>query len=388
VLSPEFLGPLPDPAGLAADLAQALGQARDFQDTLDVLRRWKGEREFQVGVQMLRGLLPAPRMGAALADTAAAALGALQSAVIAEFTRVHGRVPGGEFAVVAFGKLGGREMTVTSDLDLIFLWDAPGITDNSDGDKPLAAGLYYQRLAQRFINAVTAPTGEGKLYEVDLRLRPSGSKGPLATNLEGFITYQRDNAWTWEHLALTRARPLTGTPAFRDRIGKAIREALLRPRDVSRLTADVADMRALMAREHPAKQPWDIKYWRGGLIDIEFVAQYLQLRHGAAHPEILATNTADAVERAVTARVLAPEDGRALLESLRLWQTVQGLLRLSVGAQVDPGQFPPGLQRALARAADAVDFPVLEANMLDRSARALAIFEALIPSTRAPEKQA
>jgi glutamate-ammonia-ligase adenylyltransferase len=347
-----------------------------------VLRRWKGEREFQVGVQMLRGLLPAPRVGAALADTAEAALGTLQAAVIAEFARIHGRVPNSEFAVVAFGKLGGREMTVTSDLDLIFLWDAPDVTDTSDGEKPLPAGLYYQRLAQRFINAITAPTGEGKLYEVDLRLRPSGSKGPLATNLDGFITYQRDNAWTWEHLALTRARPITGTQAFQARIAAAVREALLRPRDEAKLTADVADMRALMAREHPAKEPWDIKYWRGGLIDIEFIAQYLQLRHGAAHPEMLATTTAEALDRAIAAGVLSREDGHILLGALSLWQVVQGLLRLSMGAQVDPAQFPPGLKRSLARAADAVDFPALEANMLDRSARALAIFEKLIPPAR------
>jgi len=380
VLSQAFLDPLPDTARLEADLRHALRQARDFQDTLDVLRRWKGEREFQVGVQMLRGLLPAPRVGAALADTAEVAIGALQSAVVEEFARVHGRVANGEFAVVAYGKLGGREMTVTSDLDLIFLWDAPDVTETSNGEKPLPAGLYYQRLAQRFINAVTAPTGEGKLYEMDLRLRPSGSKGPLATNLDGFITYQRKDAWTWEHLALTRARPITGTPAFRARVAATIREALLRPRDVAKLTSDVAEMRALMAREHPAKQPWDIKYWRGGLIDIEFIAQYLQLRHAATHPGMLTTNTAEALDRAVAAGVLARADGLALLGALSLWQVVQGLLRLSMGSQVDPAQFPPGLRRSLARAADAVDFAALEANMRDRSAQALAIFEALIPS--------
>ncbi len=380
VLSQAFLDPLPDTVRLEADLRHALRQARDFQDTLDVLRRWKGEREFQVGVQMLRGLLPAPRVGAALADTAEVAIGALQSAVLEEFARVHGRVANGEFAVVAYGKLGGREMTVTSDLDLIFLWDAPDATEASDGEKPLPAGLYYQRLAQRFINAVTAPTGEGKLYEVDLRLRPSGTKGPLATNLDGFITYQRKDAWTWEHLALTRARPITGTPAFRARVAASIREALLRPRDVAKLTSDVAEMRALMAREHPAKQPWDIKYWRGGLIDIEFIAQYLQLRHAASHPGMLTTNTAEALDRAVAAGVLARADGVALLGALSLWQVVQGLLRLSMGAQVDPAQFPPGLRRSLARAADAVDFAALEANMRDRSAHTLAIFEALIPS--------
>ncbi len=383
VLSPEFLSRPPEALALAADLGQALSQARDFQDTLDVLRRWKGEREFQVGVQMLNGLLPTGEAGTVLADIAQTTLAALQPAVEAEFVRVHGRVPGGDLAIVAYGKLGGREMTVTSDLDLIFLWDAPAETETSDGEKKLPVSLYYQRLVQRFLNAVTAPTGEGKLYEIDLRLRPSGNKGPIATNLDGFVTYQHDNAWTWEHLALTRARPITGASAFQSRIAAAIGEVLTRPRDPVKLTTDVAEMRALMAREHKARTPWDIKHWRGGLIDVEFIAQYLQLRHASTHPSILATNTASALARAVDAGVLAPADGETLRQALRLWQTVQGLLRLTLEGDFDPAEAPAGVKQALARATEAVDFAALEANMIDRSARVLAIFEALIPSAPA-----
>jgi glutamate-ammonia-ligase adenylyltransferase len=379
VLSTGFLAAPPDATRLADDLYQALGQTRDFQDTLDVLRRWKAEHEFQIGVQMLGSVIGATYAGAALSDVAETALVALQPAVEMEFIRAHGRVPGGAFAVVAFGKLGGREMTVTSDLDLIFLWDAPEGAETSDGEKKLPVSLYYQRLATRFINAITAPTGEGKLYELDLRLRPSGSKGPLATNLDGFVTYQRDNAWTWEHLALTRARPLTGSGAFKTRIAATIREVLVRPRDLAKLTHDVAEMRALMAREHSAKHPWDIKHWRGGLIDIEFIAQYLQLRNASSHPSILATNTAVALQRCMAAGVLSEADGGDLLEALRLWQTVQGLLRLSLEGDFDPANAPAGLKQALARAAGVVDFAALEANMTARSARALQIFERLLP---------
>jgi [glutamine synthetase] adenylyltransferase / [glutamine synthetase]-adenylyl-L-tyrosine phosphorylase len=383
VLSTDFLAAPPDGERLRADLDQALDVVLDFQDILDVLRRWRGEREFQVGVQMLHGFIDARYAGGALSDIAETTLATLQPAVEAEFARAHGRVPGGAFAVVAFGKLGGREMTVTSDLDLIFLWDAPEDVETSDGAKPLPVSLYYQRLAQRFINAITAPTGEGKLYELDLRLRPSGNKGPLATNLDGFIAYQAKDAWTWEHLALTRARPITGPAAFRERIAATIRDVLVRPRDLAKLTRDVAEMRALMAREHPAKQPWDIKHWRGGLIDVEFIAQYLQLRHAAKHPEMLATNTALALQRALDIGVLAEADGQVLLDALRLWQAVQGLLRLSLEGDFDPTDSPPGLKQALARAALAVDFAALEANMLDRSARALAVFESLIPPVAA-----
>jgi len=388
VLSTEFLARPPEAPQLAADLDRTLAIGRDFQDTLDLLRRWKAEREFQVGVQMLNGLLPANIGGTILADIAETTIAALQQAVIDEFARVHGRVPGGELAVVALGKLGGREMTVTSDLDLIFLWDAPADIDASNGEKSLPVSLYYQRLAQRFINAVTAPTGEGKLYEIDLRLRPSGNKGPIATNLDGFIAYQRDDAWTWEHMALTRARPITGTPGFRRRIEDTVRAVLTRPRDPEKLAKDVADMRALMAREHKAGSLWEIKHWRGGLIDVEFIAQYLQLRHAAMRPSILATNTASALTRAIDAGVLSPENGKTLLEALRLWQTVQGLLRLSLEGDIDPAEFPPGLRAALARAAGAVDFPALEANMREFAAGVLDIYERLVrPQPSAERKE-
>ncbi len=378
VLGDEFRRPPPDLTGLAADLAQALSQARDFQDTLDVLRRWKSEREFQVGVQMLQNLLPASRAGAALADIAEAAIGALQPAVEAEFAKAHGRVPGGAMAVVAYGKLGGREMTVTSDLDLILLWDAPEGVEQSDGPKPLPVSLYYQRLAPRLINAVTAPTGEGKLYEIDLRLRPSGNKGPIATNLDGFVTYQRGEAWTWEHLALTRARALTGPETLRRRIAETIRSVLIAPRDQAKLRADVVSMRELMAREHPARLPWNIKHWRGGLIDIEFIAQYLQLSHGATHPAMLSPNTAQALDNAVKAGVLDKTAGSELREALGLSQTVQGLTRLTLEGDFDPGEAPEALKRALAAAAKAVDFDDLEAKIRARTQRAHALFEQLI----------
>jgi glutamate-ammonia-ligase adenylyltransferase len=390
VLSVQFLTRPPDAPQLAEDLHRALHEARDFQDTLDVLRRWKGEREFQIGVQMLHGFITATFAGDALANIAECTLAELQSAVEQEFARTHGRVPGGALATVAYGKLGGREMTVTSDLDLIFVWDAPDGIESSDGAKPLPVSLYYQRLAQRLINAISAPTGEGKLYEIDLRLRPSGSKGPLATNLEGFVAYQRDNAWTWEHLALTRARPITGAATFQARIREAIRSVLTRPRDPVKLATEVAEMRTLMAREHPAKLPWDIKHWRGGLIDVEFIAQYLQLRYAAIRPGILATNTAAALLRAIDDGVIAPDQGQRLQDALRLWQTVQGLIRLTYEGEFDPAAASAGLKLALARAANEVDFAALEAKMRERSSQVLAIFNALIPpptSQPAPQAQ-
>src|SRR5437763_633844 len=210
VLTAEFSAPLPDRAGLAADLAGLTAGARDFQDMLDILRRWTNERRFQIGVQLLRRDIEGARTGMALADIAETALAALLPAVTAEFARAHGEVPGGAFVVVALGRLGSREMSLASDLDLILIYEAPEDSPGSEGPRPIAVSTYYGRLGQRLISAITAPTGEGKLYEGDMRLRPSGESGPIASSLAAFAQYQRASAWTWEHMALTRARPSAG----------------------------------------------------------------------------------------------------------------------------------------------------------------------------------
>src|SRR5262249_47674656 len=210
VLTEGFFAPFPDRAGLTAELDQLLAGTRDFQDTLDTLRRWAGERRFRVGVLLLRGALDGSRAGTVLADIADAALAALLPAVEADFSRRHGRTPGGAFAVIGMGRLGSREMTLASDLDLILIYDAPSSSEGSDGPHPLPVTTYFARLSQRLIGAITAMTGEGRLYEVDMRLRPSGASGPIASSLTGFTRYQQQAAWTWEHMALTRARAVAG----------------------------------------------------------------------------------------------------------------------------------------------------------------------------------
>ncbi|MBL8836054.1 MAG: bifunctional [glutamine synthetase] adenylyltransferase/[glutamine synthetase]-adenylyl-L-tyrosine phosphorylase [Alphaproteobacteria bacterium] len=383
VLSPEFYRELPDRATLAAELADMLRQARDFQDALDYARRWKNDRVFQVGVQMLRGLVGAARAGAALANIAETAVAALQPAVEAEFARAHGVVPGGHLAVVAYGKLGSRELTLTSDLDLVFLYETPEGVETSNGTRPLPVSLYYIRLASRIINAVTAATGEGKLYELDTRLRPSGSKGPIAANIAGFAAYYESDAWTWEHMALTRARAITGPDALRARIDAAIRTLLCRRRDPATLAADVAGMRALIEREHRKAGAWDIKHRVGGLIDVEFIAQYVQLRDAAERPEILAANTAAALAAATAAGALPAEDGTALQRALALWQALQAALRLYADPAYDMQDAPHQVGAALARAAGVADFAALEALVPETGAKVRAIFQRLLPPEQA-----
>ncbi|MBW7851238.1 MAG: bifunctional [glutamine synthetase] adenylyltransferase/[glutamine synthetase]-adenylyl-L-tyrosine phosphorylase [Rhodospirillales bacterium] len=378
VLSEDFLAPPPPPEELDSDLDRVLADARDYQEILDLCRRWTNDRKFQVGMQTLRGLLDPAASSRALTDIADTVISRLHPRVEDEFARLHGRVPGAGVAIVAMGKMGGREMTATSDLDLIIIYEVPPEVEQSNGPKPLLPGVYFARLTQRLLNAITAKTGEGLLYEVDMRLRPSGHAGPIASSLEAFVRYHDEMAWTWEHMAMTRARVISGPPDLAERVRAVIDRTLCRPRDPDRLLRDVADMRARMAREHRGESLWDGKHVRGGLIDIEFITQYLLLRHAHAHPGILATNTAAMIERLRDARLLAKGDAALLIEALRLWSAVQAVLRLTIAGRFDEATAPEGLKSKLARAAGQQDFAALKRSLAVHGAEVRSLFAAIV----------
>jgi glutamate-ammonia-ligase adenylyltransferase len=367
VLSPDFYKPPPGRTELEVELDAALalsaGAGPGYEETLDSARRWSRDRQFQVGVQFLRGIVDAGAACAALSDIADAVIARLLPATEAEFARQHGRVPGAAFAVLALGKLGGRELSATSDLDLVFVYDAPAGVEQSDGPKPLAVSHYYARFAPRLLNALAAPTAEGPLYHVDLRLRPAGDKGPLASSFAAFRQYQRRDAWTWEHMALTRARFVAGGAALGQKAMALVREIMTLPRDPEILLADVADMRRRIADQHAARSIWDVKHVRGGLVDVEFIAQYLQLRHAAARPEILAPNIEATYRRLGAAGLLAAAEADALAAAARLLQQVQAMLRLTIEKHFDEAEATDGLKAALARAAGADSFEALKARL-------------------------
>jgi glutamate-ammonia-ligase adenylyltransferase len=287
-------------------------------------------------------------------------------------------VPGGAMAVVAMGKLGGREMTAASDLDLIAVYDFDAEAAASDGPKPLSPTHYYTRLTQRLISALSAQTAEGNLYEVDMRLRPSGQKGPVATQLSSFMHYQQHEAWTWEHMALTRARVVSGPPALRAAVEQAIRSALVRPRDPAKIAHDVRDMRALIEREKGGKGLWELKLARGGLIDLEFIAQYLQLVHAHAHPGVLSTNTATALTNLERAGLLPRRAADVLLPAVRLFGNLTQVLRLCVDGPFVPEKAADGLKALLVRAGEAPDFTRLEADLAARQAEVAALFNEIV----------
>jgi [glutamine synthetase] adenylyltransferase / [glutamine synthetase]-adenylyl-L-tyrosine phosphorylase len=271
--------------------------------------------------------------------------------------------------VLAMGKLGGREMTANSDLDLIVVYDFDPARPESDGERPLHAAHYFARFTQRLVNALTTRTNYGRLYDVDMRLRPSGRSGPVATSITSFESYQRHEAWTWEHLALTRARVVSGAPALAARVEAVIRDVLRTPRDALPLAADVIDMRRAIAAEKGDGARWDLKYAAGGLIDLEFIAQYLQLAHAAAAPGILDNATASVFDKAVQEGILGAEDADVLRPATRLYQDLGQILRLCVAAPFDPKTAGTGLTELLARAADVPDFATLDAHLAETQER-------------------
>ncbi|MBS0254369.1 MAG: bifunctional [glutamine synthetase] adenylyltransferase/[glutamine synthetase]-adenylyl-L-tyrosine phosphorylase [Proteobacteria bacterium] len=274
-----------DVASLVADFTAGEG-AEDYERLLDRVRRRVGELRFALGVQLVEGAQDPLEVAAALARVAEAAIATLVPAAEAEFARVHGGVPGGELVLLGLGRLGGAALTPASDLDLVYLFTGDFAAE-SDGGRPLGATLYFNRLAQRITAALSVPTAEGALYEVDTRLRPQGAKGPLAVSIEGFASYQAGEAWTWEHMALCRARVVHGSAGARAALEAIIADTLRSPRDPAALQAEVLEMRGRMAQHKPARGPLDVKLARGGLVDLEFMIHFCQLRDGVAlRPEL------------------------------------------------------------------------------------------------------
>ena len=383
VLASGFFDPLPGRAALGVDLGRLLDRARHTEELLDFVRRWVAERKFQIGVQVLRGRLDGEAAGSAFADVAEAALAELLPRIATEFARAYGTVAGGAIAVLGLGKLGGREMTWASDLDLIFIYDAPNDAESAGGLQSLPAPTYYARLSQRFINALTAVTAEGPLYEVDMRLRPSGTAGPVASSLEAFRRYHRELAWTWEQMALTRARPLAGDVALRARAMAEVRSVLVRPRDADALARDVVEMRERIADAHRKPASFDVKHRRGGMVDIEFIAQYLQLRDAARAAQVLHPNTRNALTALAAAGSLASADVETLSHALALWRNVQGLVKLTVPEPFDETGTPAAIKALLAHGAGAIDFARLKRDM-DAAARdAYGLFRRLVEGAAA-----
>jgi [glutamine synthetase] adenylyltransferase / [glutamine synthetase]-adenylyl-L-tyrosine phosphorylase len=374
LIDPSFFGELPDENRLNKELTRSLSATRTYEDFLDAIRLFGQEQMFLIGARILSGSVSAERAGEVFARLAEILIRALHAKVQEDFAATHGRMRSEQIAIMALGRLGAREMTASSDLDLIVIYDFDQEHPNSDGERSLYGAQYFARLTQRLINALTVQTNYGVLYAVDMRLRPSGRSGPLATQIDGFASYQEREAWTWEHMALTRARVISGAPEFAARVEAILREVLCRKRDAASTAADVVEMRAAIAKEKGDGDPWDLKYAAGALVDIEFIAQYLQLVHAADIAEILDTSTARTLEKAARLGVLKPEDADVLRPAVTLFHNLTQILRLCLPGRFDPAAASAGVLALLARAGDLPDFPALQAHVAETQRQVRACF--------------
>jgi glutamate-ammonia-ligase adenylyltransferase len=384
VLDPHVLGSRLDEDAIDDLLIKSFAVAREasagdpMQEVLDTARIIGSEQKFLIGVRELTGSISAAGAGFAYAIVAERLIAGLLREVSRQMQEEHGRVPGGSAVVIAMGKLGGREMTSASDVDLILVYDFDRGAEQSDGPRPLAPQHYYTRLTQRLINAISARTAEGDLYEVDMRLRPSGQMGPVATQLSSFASYQANEAWTWEHMALTRARVIAGSPDLSARVETEIRKVLTIRRDRSQIAADIRNMRERIEAEKGTTDIWHLKQVRGGLVDLEFITQHLQLIFAADHPRILNQTTLVALDAAASEGLISAEDHRRLSAAGQLLHDLTQILRLTLEGPFHPLSAPEGLKSLLVRAGEAESFADLERKLKQSLADVREAFERLI----------
>jgi len=374
LVDPRFFGAMPKRDEIARRLEVLLADAPSYEDFLDRLRMFGQEGLFLIGTRILSGTVSARLAGAAFADIAEGIVRAIHGLVLEQFVAQYGEIKGQRTAIVAMGRLGSREMTASSDLDLILIYDFDHDYPDSSGPKSLSGAQYFARLTQRLIGAFTARTNYGLLYDIDMRLRPSGRSGPVATRLDAFAHYQDKDAWTWEHMALTRARVISGAPDLADEIEAIIRNVLMRRRDRELIANDVLEMRQAIADEKGESDVWDLKYAAGGMMDIEFAAQFLQLVHAADHPDILDKSTLQVLEKATRLGLLAQGDADVLRPAARLYQDLGQILRLCLNERFRPETAGIDLMNLLARAADEPDFSTLEARVKDTQSEVRRIF--------------
>lgn len=345
-----------------------LNEHVSFDAALDAWRRYHREQDFLIGHRLLHGLIDASDAGPYWSDLADETIREMAAAAERETVSRYGPVPG-RWGIFAMGKLGGRELTAGSDLDIIVVYDAD----------PLEAQTWYTRFTQRLITALTAPTAEGELYEVDMRLRPSGRAGPVAVSLPAFERYQNADAWTWEHMALTRLRPVAGDPAFSEIIMHIACEAILAraKADDGTISKDISDMRQRLYREKPGQGLWDLKSAEGGLVDAEFIVQQDMLL--SAEPEAVVSNLREAISRSSL-----PDETQDLLKrGVTFLQSLQQVQRLALGPEIQADRLPEGLKDRLCRAVSVKDFAALEADLssVKSGIHALAVKKLQLPAT-------
>lgn len=378
VIGGAFFDPWPGGGVLGQDLADGLAAEDDYETKLDTARSWCKEWTFRIGVHHLRGLISGRDAGRQYAELASAVIAALAPIVVEQFAIKHGPPPGRGLAVLGMGSLGGCQMTSKSDLDLIVIYD-PQDVDSSDGPRPLASRTYYARLTQALITALTAPMARGRLYEVDMRLRPSGTQGPVATSLGAFENYQCNDAWVWEHLALTRARVICGEQTLAQDVEAVRKDVLRRSKSRAVVLAEVSEMRARLSAAKQPKGVLDVKNGAGRMVDVELLAQAGALLAGEADRGIDAGLSA-----AQRCGWLRPDQVQTLRQSYELYQEVQMACRLLRDKPLDVSAMGEGAARFVCRVSQKDEMGALVQELEQRYESCQKIAEAALVTEGEP----
>lgn len=363
VLFSDFYEALPDKTQLTEQARERLAFVRDTEEALDHLTYLRNERQFQAGVQFLKGMIGAAQLGRFLTSLAEVVIKEVLAAIQTEFEKTYGRIAGAEFSIIALGKCGSREMTFHSDLDLVFVYKVEDFEALSDGDKPFSASVYYNRFAQRLVNAFSNLNRGGKLYDIDTRLRPSGKQGLLAVSDKALSHYFEELAWTFEYMAFTKARAMAGDATLSAWLTDFIRTQITKPRDAEKLRTDVHEMRTRMEEGHPAENIWDLKHVRGGLTDIDFIAQYLLLLHAPNHAGTPIGNSDQILTWCKKCELLDKNTITTLVKANEFLNQLFHLLRLCAGGVLDEEKTQQGLKKLLCESVNAPDFETLKETL-------------------------
>ncbi len=374
VLDPTFFDPPGDKKELNNSLQGFLADARNYEEILEATRKWLNEMRFQIGLQLLESLITIKEAGKYRATLAEVVLGALLPEVKNDFAKRNGTVPGGQLAVIALGSFGGRELTQGSDLDLVLLYDAPPDARAKKG-KGLYASQYYIRLGQHFLTALSAMMGAGKLYDVDLRLRPSGRWGPLVVTLDAFSDYQKSSAWSWEHMALTRARVVAANAKFGKTIEAAIAEILSLKRTPAKLARQMDEGRQKYFDELGSENIWSVRQVRGGLVDAEYILQFHLLKEGHKHPGIFNPDFETALGNLEQVKAITKKDAAGLLKAHDFYLEIHGLLRLCHAENPNFEDLSPSLLSLMAGATEIPNVKGLNAALKETQARVYALYQ-------------
>ena len=369
VLEPGFFDVKPGVELWKQALDRSLDQARDYEDGLDRVRVFAAEQRFLIGIRLISGAATPAEAGEMFSLLAETLLVAMAKWVEKVFVEEHGRVLGSSYALVAMGNLGTHELTAGSDLDVMMIYEYPPETDESDGRRSLHASQYYGRFTQRLIAAMNAPTAQGVVYELDFRLRPHGAAGPLATSLIALQQHYENHAWTWEKLALTRARVLGDSSLFANKVAKVIRQSIGQNCDIGKMARDILDMRQLMDEERPPRDVWDVKLAKGGLIDIRFLTQaeilFSRVERGRTTAETLSEMSVLEIQN----------DNMTLHDAHANYLGIIQVLRLCLDDENHPQEGPRAMIDLLLRQLDLPDMKSADAFLEDSQRAVRQVFE-------------